>query len=85
MKTIFKPMALAAAVAAVAAGYTGVTQAQIANNGLGDAAVIPYFTVAEDFVTGVHIINTSDLRFPATVPTWSKTSSTVRLMASSVR
>ena len=61
MKTVLKPLGLAAAVAAVTAGYAGVTQAQIANNGLGDAAIIPYYTVAEDFVTGVHIINTSDL------------------------
>ena len=61
MKTLFKPLGLAAAVAAVTAGYTGVTQAQIASSGLGDAAIVPYYTVAGDFVTGVHIINTSAL------------------------
>ena len=60
MKATFKPLGLAAAVAAVTAGYAGIAQAQtLANNSLGDAAIIPYYTVAGDFVTGVHIINTS--------------------------
>ena len=68
MKATFKPLGLAAAVAAVTAGYAGIAQAQpvaapvgtptLANNSLGDAAIIPYYTVAGDFVTGVHIINT---------------------------
>ena len=63
MKAHFKPLGLAAAVAAVTAGYSGVTQAQaeLANNSLGDAAIIPYYTVAGDFVTGVHIINTDSV------------------------
>jgi len=61
MNTNFKPLGLAAAVAAVAAGYAGGTQAQgLSNNGLGDMAVIPYYTVQGDFVTGFHIINTSN-------------------------
>lgn len=61
MKTIFKPLGIAAAVAAVTAGYAGVANAQtaVANNGLGDVALVPYYTTAGDFVTGVHIINTS--------------------------
>ena len=60
MNTNFKPLGLAAAVAAVAAGYAGSTQAQgLSNNGLGDMAIIPYYTVQGDFVTGFHIINTS--------------------------
>jgi len=60
---MFKPLGLAAAVAAVTAGYAGVSQAQgidLANNSLGDAAIVPYYTVAGDYVTGVHIINTSN-------------------------
>ncbi|MFT6288963.1 MAG: hypothetical protein ACJA09_003729, partial [Alcanivorax sp.] len=62
MNTNFKPLGLVAAVAAATAGYTGVTQAQtFAGTGLGDAAIVPYYTVQGDFVTGVHITNTSDL------------------------
>jgi hypothetical protein len=63
MKATFKPLGLAAAVAAVTAGYAGVTQAQtaLANNSLGDVAVVPYYTTQDDFVTGVHILNTSNL------------------------
>ena len=62
MKASFKPLGLAAAVAAVTAGFAGVAQAQqLANNSLGDVGIIPYYTTAGDFVTGVHIINTSDL------------------------
>lgn len=63
MKANFKPLALATAVAAVTTGYTGVTQAQTyaGNSALGDAAIVPYYTVQGDFVTGVHIINTSAL------------------------
>jgi hypothetical protein len=60
MKVNFKPMGLAAAVAAVTAGYAGVTSAaSIPTNGLGDLAIIPYYTVQESWGTGVHIINTS--------------------------
>ena len=64
MKATFKPLGLAAAVAAVSAGYAGVSQAQDAvlpNNDLGDVGIIPYYTTEGDFVTGIHIINTSDL------------------------
>jgi hypothetical protein len=63
MKANFKPLALATAVAAVTLGQTGVTHAQTyaGNSALGDAAIVPYYTVQGDFVTGVHIINTSSL------------------------
>jgi hypothetical protein len=63
MKATFKPLGLAAAVAAVSAGYAGVTNAQsaIAAGNLGDLAVVPYYTVQSEWVTGVHITNTSDL------------------------
>ena len=62
MKTNFKSLTMAAAVAAASAGYAGVANAQAAVNGhaqLGDMAIVPYYTVQGDFVTGVHIINTS--------------------------
>ena len=45
MKANFKPLSLAAAVAAASAGYAGVANAQtVANNGLGDLALVPYYT-----------------------------------------
>jgi len=65
MKDTFKPLALAAAVAAVSAGFVGLANAQSSSAGaypsLGDAAIVPYYTVQEGWVTGVHIINTSEL------------------------
>ncbi|MEH6590829.1 MAG: hypothetical protein V7746_11250 [Halioglobus sp.] len=63
MKATFKPLGLAAAVAAVSAGYAGVTNAQSEINpgNTGDVAIVPYYTVQADWVTGVHITNTSDL------------------------
>ncbi len=62
MKATFKPLGLAAAVAAVTAGYVGVSQAQtLSNQSLGDAAIVPYYTTQDGFVSGVHIINTSNL------------------------
>lgn len=63
MKNIFKPLGLVAAVAAVTAGYAGVANAQDstrAAGNLGDLAIVPYYTVQDGWVTGVHIINTSD-------------------------
>jgi hypothetical protein len=61
MNANFKPLGLAAAVAAATAGYAGVANAQtVAANQLGDMAIVPYYTVQDDLVTGVHIINTSD-------------------------
>jgi len=64
MKTNFKSLTIAAAVAAASAGYAGVVNAQAAVNGhaqTGDMAVVPYYTTQGDFVTGVHIINTSEM------------------------
>ena len=61
MKANFKQLGLAAAVAAASAGYAGIANsaAEVSGNGLGDMAIVPYYTVKGDFVTGVHIINTS--------------------------
>jgi hypothetical protein len=61
MKANFKPLAIAAAVTAASAGYSGAANAAVASNGLGDLAIVPYYTVQADWVTGIHITNTSDL------------------------
>jgi len=63
MKSNFKPLGIAAAVAAATAGYANVASAQdpvVANNALGDLALVPYYTVADDWITGIHLVNTSD-------------------------
>ncbi|MBE9540552.1 MAG: hypothetical protein IMF06_15825, partial [Proteobacteria bacterium] len=60
MKANFKQLGLATAVAAATVGYAGITQAAISSNGLGDMAIVPYYTVEGDFVSGLHITNTSD-------------------------
>ena len=61
MKANFKPLSLAAAVAAASTGYAGVANAQTeANNGLGDLALVPYYTEQEGYGTRIHVINTSD-------------------------
>jgi hypothetical protein len=62
MKSNFKRLGLATAVSAVAAGYAGMVDAQVARSigNLGDSAIIPYYTVQDNWVTGVHIINSSD-------------------------
>jgi hypothetical protein len=59
MNMNFKPLGLAAAVAAASVGYAGVTAADpsVSNNGLGDLALIPYYSVRDGYGTGVHIIN----------------------------
>lgn len=59
MKAVFKPLAIATAVAAASVGYSGVASAEVANNGLGDLIMVPYYTVNGGWVTGVHITNTS--------------------------
>ena len=62
MKTIFKPLGVAAAVAAVTAGYAGVSSAaEVSARNVGDLALVPYYTVRSGFATGVHIINTTNL------------------------
>lgn len=63
MNANFKPLGLAAAVAAASAGYAGVVNAQngalAAETELGDLAIVPYYTVSEGYATGVDVINTS--------------------------
>ena len=64
MKATFKPLSLAIAVSAASAGYVGTVNAQVeptlaGNTGLGDLAIVPYYTVREDWTTGVSVINTS--------------------------
>jgi hypothetical protein len=65
MKATFKPLGIAAAVAAASAAYVGQVNAQdaamIDAGDLGDLAIIPYFTTQAGYVTGVHITNTSAL------------------------
>jgi len=61
MKANFKQIGLVAAVSALTAGYAGVAGAQTRSAGnVGDLALVPYYTVQDDWATGVHIINTSD-------------------------
>lgn len=65
MNANFKPLGIAAAVAAVSAGYAGVVNAQAsgalaAETKLGDLAIVPYYTVQEGYATGVNVINSSD-------------------------
>lgn len=68
MKSALKPLGIAVAAATAAFGYGVVAQAQtaatpttpeVANNQLGDLAIVPYYTVRNGFITGVHIVNTS--------------------------
>ncbi|MCA1767408.1 MAG: hypothetical protein LC639_04190 [Idiomarina sp.] len=62
MRNNFKPLGIVAAVAAATAGYANVASAvSVANNGAGDLALVPYYTVENGFITGVHVVNTSDL------------------------
>lgn len=58
----FKPLAIAAAVSTAAAGYAGVVNAQIENSATntGSAAIVPYYTVQEGYITGINIVNTTD-------------------------
>lgn len=62
MKATFKPLSLAVAVATASAGYAGIVNAQVLsdNQGLGDLAIVPYYTVNTGWSTGVHVINSSD-------------------------
>lgn len=61
MRNNFKPLGIVAAVAAVTAGYAHAQQLQVSNNGFGDLALVPYYTVNDDYITGIHIINSSDM------------------------
>ncbi|MEM8943036.1 MAG: hypothetical protein AAGC91_12840, partial [Pseudomonadota bacterium] len=62
MKQAFKPLGIAAAVTAASVSYVNVANAQpsVANNALGDLALVPYYTVNGEWITGIHIVNTSD-------------------------
>jgi hypothetical protein len=61
MKEVFKPLGIAAAVAAASAGYVNVANAQtVASSAVGDLALVPYYTVNGNWITGIHIVNTSD-------------------------
>ncbi|MEP5567940.1 MAG: hypothetical protein ABJN62_08905 [Halioglobus sp.] len=63
MNTNFKPLGMAAAVAAISAGYAGTVNAQASvasETELGDLAIVPYYTVLNGYSTGVNIINTSE-------------------------
>ncbi|MEB8430928.1 hypothetical protein OO007_01730 [Cocleimonas sp. KMM 6892] len=57
-----KPLGLAVAATMAIGGMSAYTNATAAvdANALGDLALVPYYTVRDNFVTGVHIINTSD-------------------------
>lgn len=57
-----KPMGLAVAATIAMGGMTAYTTATAGTdaNALGDLALVPYYTVRDNFVTGVHITNTSD-------------------------
>ena len=61
MKVSFKPLSLALAVSAAAAGYAGTINAQTlgGNTSIGDLAIVPYYTVRDNWTTGVSIVNTS--------------------------
>ncbi|MFT7288566.1 MAG: hypothetical protein ACI87W_002688 [Halieaceae bacterium] len=56
MNNAFKPLGLAAAVAAASVGVNAQT---VNSSEVGDLALVPYYTVNGDWVTGVHIVNTS--------------------------
>ena len=62
-KQVFKPLGMAAAVAAATLGYAGnavsAMHEGVASNDLGDLALVPYYTVRGQWVTGIHIVNTS--------------------------
>ncbi|MEP0202300.1 MAG: hypothetical protein ABJ084_15585 [Halioglobus sp.] len=63
MKSNFKPLAITAAVAAVTAGAAHAQN--LSSTGLGDAAIVPYYTVEGNLNTGIHIINTSKTKVTA--------------------
>lgn len=59
MKSAFKPLGIATAVAAASVGQVHA-QPEVASNFLGDLALVPYYTVNDGWVTAIHIVNTSD-------------------------
>ncbi|MEP6389134.1 MAG: hypothetical protein ABJ056_04335 [Halioglobus sp.] len=61
MSNTFRPIGLAAAVAVVSAGFAGVTSAQeVSSRNVGDLGIVPYYTTANGYNTGIHIINTTE-------------------------
>ncbi|MCK5897306.1 MAG: hypothetical protein KAG20_10895 [Cocleimonas sp.] len=67
-KFLKKPLSKALGIvlaSAFATGGLGVANtvnaaATLSANNLGDMAIIPYYTVRDNFITGIHITNTSD-------------------------
>ena len=57
-----KPLGLAVAATLAIGGMAAYTNATAATdaNALGDLALVPYYTVRDSYVTGIHITNTSD-------------------------
>jgi len=60
MKQAFKPLGIAAAVAAVSYANVASAQPVVSSKNIGDLALVPYYTVAGGWITGIHIVNTSD-------------------------
>jgi len=64
MKSVFKPLGIATAVAAASAAQAQVAPLAVSSKALGDLAIVPYYTVAtagdNKWVTAVHVVNTSD-------------------------
>ena len=61
MRDFFKKPLGAAIAATMALGVATSAQAELSANGLGDMAIVPYYTVQGNYVTGVHVINTSNM------------------------
>lgn len=57
-----KPLGLAVAATLAMGGMATYTNVSATTNAdaLGDAAIVPYFTVQDNFITGIQIINTSE-------------------------
>jgi len=60
MSSNFKKLSISSAVAVATASLAGVANSAMTNtDNAGDAAIIPYYNVADGYVTGVHLINTA--------------------------
>jgi hypothetical protein len=61
MSSNFKKLSISSAVAVATATLAGMANSAVTTNGdnAGDAAIIPYYNVADGYVTGVHLINTA--------------------------
>jgi hypothetical protein len=59
---MFKKILLASAIVASASANAGDYRMPVmSENGFGDLALVPYYTVRDGYVSGVHVINSSDL------------------------